>query len=152
MGWQVTFEGTKRSDLTDKEKVDPYVSKWEGGKVVDLDELSPDFYDGVAAREDGNDSWWGVYRFPCSSGARMLTIARAAAEHGGAPIPDKPSNMREAHALMECFERTLDIEDRPTSDGFPPKPSETVTPSSSGLSDVSDGDLQTSDENPSATS
>jgi hypothetical protein len=151
MGWKITFEGTERV-LSAEEIIDPYVTRWEGGKVVDLDELSPDVFDKIAADENGNDSWWGVYRFPCASGARMWEVAKAAAHHGGVDAPTKPANMIEANALMAQFERTVDIQDRPVIDGFPQEPPETETGSSSGPSNDSGGSLPQPEENPSETS
>ena len=147
MGWRITFDGTKR-ELSDDDMLDPFVTRWDGGKVVDLDDLSPDLYDRIAADENGNDSWWGVYRFPCSSAGRMFTIAVAAAEHAGVPAPTKPANMREAEQLMTCFERTPAIEDKPVVDGFPQTPPELETGSSSGLLEDSGGSLPKSAESP----
>jgi len=152
MGWQITFGGTKR-DLTPEElEDDPFVSRWEGGKVVDLDELSPDVYDGIAADESGTDSWWGVYRFPCASASRMFAITQAAAAFAGVDGPSKPANMRESELILELFEITPDIADKPVVDSLPLEPPETEAGSSSGLQDVSGGDPRKSDENDSLTS
>ncbi len=146
MGWKITFDGSRR-ELSPEETIDPFVSRWEGGKTVDLDELSPDVYDGIAASETGGtDSWWGVYRFPCSSGERMYTIAVAAAAYAGIAAPAKPSNMREAGVLLTRFERTEDIEEKSMVDGFPQTPPP-ENDSSSGPSDDTGGDLPKPDAN-----
>lgn len=146
MGWQITFDGTER-ELSDEELLDPFAQRWEGGKVVNLDDLSPDVFDKIAsAEEDSTDSWWGVYRFPCSVGSRMWEVAKAAAEHAGVEVPAKPANMREAQLLMRQFERTQDVAEKPMVDGFPPTPP-LETGSSSGLSEPSGGDLPKSEAN-----
>ena len=149
MGWKITFDGTKRDTSNDD---DPFASRWEGGKTVDLDELSPDVYDSIAADEQGTDSWWGVYRFPCASGARMFAIACAAAEFARVPAPSKPANMRESGLMLELFEMTQDIAKRAQVNGLPLEPPKTEAGSSSGLQDVSGGDPRKSDENDSLTS
>lgn len=142
MGWQFTFGGARR-DLSDEEraaelKQNEYASVWEGGKVVDLDDLSPDVFDQIAREEF--DSWWNIYRYPGGSGSRLYAIAKAAAEHAGVEVPSKPANMRESVALLELLERTE--EPHPIKGGFPTTPSEeTETASSDGSSDDSSGVL-----------
>lgn len=150
MGWQITFNGTKK-DLAVEDFADPFTSRWEDGTVVDLDDLSPDVFDAIAQKET-DASWWGIYRFPGASGSRLYAVMCAAAKHAGIDPPAKPSDMRESRALLEMIEQTKDIEDLPVQDGFPQKPSETETASLSGLSDDSDGDLPKLDENALATS
>jgi hypothetical protein len=141
MGWKFTFGGTRRI-LTDKERLaelekDPYASIWEGGKVVDLDDLSPDAFDEIAAEDPLSGGWWTVYRFPGGSGSRLYKVACKAAEFGGAEVPSKPTNMRESLALLELCEQTEELE--PIEGGFPTVRSETETTSSSGLSEDSSG-------------
>lgn len=139
MGWQITFDGTRR-ELTPDELSDPFATHWEGGKVVDLDDLSPDVFDTLAREESGDTSWWGVYRFPCGNGGRMYAVACAAAEHAEIGVPAKPANMRESKLLLSMFEQTEDIEDKPIVNGFPQTPPAAEIGSSSGPSDDSGGD------------
>jgi len=140
MGWQITFDGTRREVTAEEREHDEYVSSWEGGKVVDLDDLSPDVYDKIA-ENDPNDTWWSIYKFPGATSARLYAVVCAAAEFAGVEPPSKPANMRESKLLLQLLELTQEIEDRPTMNGFPQTPSETATGSSSGPSDASDGDL-----------
>lgn len=144
MGWQITFEGTKRDPkaLQEARKTDEWASAWEGGKVVDFDDLSPDFFAQVA-KDDPVASWYGVYLSPQSDSARMYKVVRACAEHAGVEIPAPPSTMREAKLMLAMFEPTED----PTEES-----SESMTPSSTGLSPDSDGSPLPLEENASATS
>jgi hypothetical protein len=145
MGWKVTFGGTRRPEdeyleaLTD----DPYASKWEGGTVVDLEDLPPDAFEKIAGA-DGIATWWGVFRFPAEKGPRMLAVIAAAAEHAGVDVPPTPKTMREQRELLELLELTE--EPGPRDGGFPTKPS-TAPDSSTGQSDASDGSPQSLDEN-----
>lgn len=147
MGWQVTFNGTKR-DLTVRVKElekDPYASIWEGGKVVDFDDLSPDLFDVIAKAEPLSGNWWNVYRYPGATASRLHAVLTATAQHAGVEVPSKPLNMREANALVEMLEATE--EPGPREGGFPTTPSETETTSSTGPSNDSDGSPAPPDEN-----
>lgn len=144
MGWQITFGGTRRT-LTADDLKDPYCSKWEGGKVVNLDTLTPDTYDAIA-REDTEATWWGVYKFPTSGGERMYRVAGAAAKLAEVDAPIA-AGMKEAAEVMSWFEQTRDIEDQPVVEGFPQTPGGQESGSSSGLSESSDGSLQPQEEN-----
>lgn len=139
MGWQVTFDGTRRVVPDEEREQDPFASEWEGGKVVDLDDLPPEAFDAIAA--DDGSTWWTVYLSPGAVGSRLYKVICAAAEHAGVEKPEKPSNMRESRLLIDMIERTQAIEDRPFVDGFPPVPPETETGSSSGPSNDLGGDL-----------
>lgn len=139
MGWKVTFGGTKRVPTDDDE------SMWEGGTVVNLDDLNPETFDTIASQEtDAN--WWVVYRWPCSVAGRMWLVAEAAANHAGVDVPARPANMRDQKLLLAQFEQTVDIEDKPFVDGFPQTPVEPENGSPSGPSEDSAGDPPTSDE------
>lgn len=133
MGWQVTFDGTRRpvDEYIAAVKDDPFATVWEGGKVVDLDDLSPDVFEKIA-KQDDEANWWGVYRFPAGSSVRMIEVLRAAAEHAGVPAPAAPSNMRESRLLLDMIEQTRDPD--PRERGFPTKLSteEDSSPGQSG--------------------
>lgn len=147
MGWQITFDGTKRNlppeDRAAELAENPYASIWEGGKVVDFDDLSPDLFDRIAREENSGDvNWWTIYRSPAGQSARFYKVLSAAADFAGVPVPPKPANMRESLLLLEQVERTED----------PTEASETEKDSSTGQSDVSDGSPPPSDENESSIS
>jgi hypothetical protein len=144
MGWQITFDGTKRDPLVVAEdrKKDPFASVWEGGKVVDFDDLSPAFFDKIA-EADKTASWYGVYLSPMSDAARLQRVVRACAEYAGVEVPAPPTNMREAKLLLTMFEETED----PTGES-----SELMTGSSTGPSPDSVGSPLPLEENASATS
>src|SRR5450631_1462555 len=99
MGWRITFGGDALP-LTEAHLTDPYLSRWKEGTVVDLDDLSPDVYDTIAAEEGEGSSWWSVYRAPAATGGRLYKIVVAAAATTDVEPPAKPETMRDAKALL----------------------------------------------------
>ena len=129
MGWQITFNGERRGDEEYFADPDPEKSRWVGGKVVDLGDLSPEAFEKIAADED-DATWWLVFNFPGAKASRYYRVVCLAAQHAGVDAPPKPSTMNEAVVLLELIEKTPDpIEG--TSDS--------TTPSSTGPSQSSDG-------------
>lgn len=122
MGWKITFV----ADDPDNEK------------AVDLDDLSPDVFDAIAA-EEGMANWWSVYTFPGESFDRMYRVICACADSAGIPHPERAQTMRGADALVSMLTRTTDIEETPMADGFPPVPDATEVSSSSGAPGDSTG-------------
>lgn len=153
MGWKVTFGGTLRpaDELAKLVETDEWASRWDGGTVVDLDDLPPATYDEIAL-VDGTGNWWDVYMWPGATSTRLNLVLAAAAEVAGVPAPEVPANMRGVRALLLLLERTEDIAEQPMENGFPPKPDETERGSSSISSGDTDGSPPTSEPSPSVTS
>lgn len=150
MGWKVTLGGTRR-ELTAEQALDPFETKWEGGTVVDFDDLSPETFDALA-NADGVMSWWGIYKFPREKASMVYAVVCAAAQHADVEPPPKPTNMREHSEIADMLERTPELEDQPMVGDFPRKPDATEIGSSSGAPGDSDGSPRNADENESVTS
>jgi hypothetical protein len=156
MGWKVTFDGTKR-DVSPEDRAaelekDRYTSIWEGGTVVEVDVLSVETLDEIASQETPRSTWWTVSNFPLLVGLRMWRVACALAAHAGVNAPNKPANGPEAEQLLEQFEETVAIEERPMVDGNPPTPDIPETGSGSGVLGDSNGPQTSPDDNPSEIS
>lgn len=155
MGWQIRFDGTLRDisdeDLAEELKKDPFASRWEGGIVVDVDDLSPDQLDAIAAAED--TSWYQIYASPATSSARLQRLIEACANHAGIELPGPPKTVGEFKDRYENWlEATRPIEEKPFENGFPPMPGDQETGSPSGSPGISDGRSTSPDDNPSTTS
>lgn len=146
MGFKILF-----GEIADDKDAQGVVVGRSSATEVDLDDLSPDVFEEIAAAEPFAN-FWSVYNFPAQSPERMYRVICAAAAHAGIDVPDRATTMRAANAQNEMFERVEDIKDQPMEGGFPPSPDATEASSSSGAPDDTDGPPTSSGDNPSVTS
>ena len=146
MGWQITFDGTLRTITNGERNVELEAAKtagetppsiWEGGIVIDLDDLSAEEYDVAASKAARVVTWYDVWLNPCYITGPMYEVARVAALKAGVQSPVR-KGPRDAITLTGMFEQTAD----PTVEL-----SDSTTVSSTGLSDVSGGSPVLPEEN-----
>ena len=151
MGWKITFDGTWRT-VTDGDRQaeieaatvanENPPSMWEGGKVVDLDDLSAEEYDVAAVVAPRTVTWYDIWKNPCYITGPMYEVIKAAARKAGVNPPGPPKGPRDAITLTNMFEETLD-----PSVGL----SDSTTDSSTGPSPDSGGPTVLPDGNASPT-
>jgi len=148
MSYRVTFGGTRRplEEYAAATEKDPYATIWEGGKVVNFDDLDCSAFDQIAAANpEVGLTDLGIYQRPNVNGAVRYAVIRAAAEFAGIDPPPPPRTMADQKRLANMIEATLPIEDEPMEDGFPKEQDEASSSSSSTAPENTTG-LPTSPE------
>lgn len=129
MGWTVSFD------------------TYDGEKVVNLDDLSPEVFEAIAKDEPG-ENFWGVYKSPGENPDRLYRVICAAASHAGIDPPGRPESMKAIQDQAAMFDTVLDIEEQPMQNGFPQEPGTPESGSSSGVPGDSDGTETSANDSP----